>query len=233
MHHPWVYNKSEFSSAGCSGFYYDAHTAPMLVKVISLQFLPLLHHNYSFQSTNLYPEITVWLLDTKRASNGAARRQVAAYHLSLLQLLLCSTNTSLSHIGHVGKKYSLPILLQHSKSDSASTTSAWKRPGTECTWKQDPTPWWVSTDERWVQPDSPWKVAGHTTGTSGLDVPKIKIRHHKKYLVQPDSLEAGAGVSQPPLQLRGNRIYFSFLSFFSFFTLAIISFIINNNFWIF
>ena len=105
-------------------FYYDAYTAPMLVKVISLQFLPLLHHNYSFQSTNLYPEITVWLLDTKRASNGAARRQVAAYHLSLLQLLLCSINTSLSHIGHVGKKHSLPILLQHSKSDSASTTSA-------------------------------------------------------------------------------------------------------------
>ena len=61
-------------------------------------------------------------------------------------------------------------------------------------------------------------MAGHTTGTSGLDVPKIKIRHHKKYLVQPDSLEAGAGVSQPPLQLRGNRIYFSFLflSFISF-----------------
>ena len=66
-------------------------------------------------------------------------------------------------------------------------------------------------------------MAGHTTGTSGLDVPKIKIRHHKKYLVQPDSLEAGAGVSQPPLQLRGNRIYFSFLSFFSFF-LSFLSF---------
>ena len=52
---------------------------------------------------------------------------------------------------------------------------------------------------------------------------KSKSATIKKYLVQPDSLEAGAGVSQPPLQLRGNRIYFSFLSFFSFF-LSFLSF---------
>ena len=84
---------------------YDAYTAPMLVTVISLQFLPLLHHNYSFQITNLSPQITGWLIVTKRASKGTARGQVAAYRLSLLllQLLLCSINTSLSHIGDVGK----------------------------------------------------------------------------------------------------------------------------------
>ena len=84
--------------------YYDAYTAPMLVKVISLQFLPLQHHNYSIQSTNLYPQNTGWLLVSKRVSNCTARRRVAVYHLSLLKLLLRSINTSLSHIGDIGKK---------------------------------------------------------------------------------------------------------------------------------
>ena len=67
----------------------------MLVKVISLQFLPLLHHNYSLQSTNLSPQITGWLLFTTRASNGTAQGQVAAYCLSYynfycaVSILLC------------------------------------------------------------------------------------------------------------------------------------------------
>ena len=84
--------------------YYDAYTAPMLVKVISLQFLPLQHHNYSIQSTNLYPQNTGWLLVSKRVSNCTARGRVAVYHLSLLKLLLRSINTSLPHIGDIGKK---------------------------------------------------------------------------------------------------------------------------------
>ena len=61
------------------------------------------------------------------------------------------------------------------------------------------------------------------TGPLGLGVPKIKALHQKqKFGVQHDSLEAGAAVKQPPLQLRGN-LMFSFLSFFlSFLHLAFI-----------
>ena len=52
------------------------------------------------------------------------------------------------------------------------------------------------------------------TGPLGLGVPKIKALHQKKFGVQHDSLESGAAVIQPPLQLRGIRVYFFFLSFF-------------------
>ena len=54
------------------------------------------------------------------------------------------------------------------------------------------------------------------TGPLGLGVPKFKALHQKKFGVQHDSLESGAAVIQPPLQLRGNLGYFSFLSFFHF-----------------
>ena len=52
------------------------------------------------------------------------------------------------------------------------------------------------------------------TGPLGLGVPKFKALHQKKFGVQHDSLESGAAVIQPPLQLRGNLGYFLFfLSF--------------------
>ena len=61
-------------------------------------------------------------------------------------------------------------------------------------------------------------LRGRWTATRplGLGVPKIKIRHHKKCLVQPDSLEAGAGIPAP-LTAQGEPHVFFFLSFLSFF----------------
>ena len=63
------------------------------------------------------------------------------------------------------------------------------------------------------RPQDPW------------DLVYLKLKpftRNKKFGVQHDSLEAGAAVKQPPLQLRGN-LMFSFLSFFlSFLHLAFI-----------
>ena len=67
-------------------------------------------------------------------------------------------------------------------------------------------------------------LRGRWTATRplGLGVPKIKIRHHKKCLVQPDSLEAGAGIPAP-LTAQGEPHVFFFLSLF----LSFISFFLS------
>ena len=68
-------------------------------------------------------------------------------------------------------------------------------------------------------------LRGRWTATRplGLGVPKIKIRHHKKCLVQPDSLEAGAGIPAPLTAQGEPHVFFFlslFLSFISFFLLS-------------
>ena len=100
-------------------FYYDAHTAPMLVKVISLQFLPLLHHNYSFQSTTYLPKLLAGCLSRRGVSNGTARGQVAAYCLGCynfycaVSLLLCPILETLEKSIHYQYCYTILRVTAH------------------------------------------------------------------------------------------------------------------------
>ena len=159
-------------------FYYDDHTAPMLVKVISLQFLPLLHHNYSLQSTNLSPQITGWLLFTKRASNGTAQGQVAAYCLSYynfycaVSILLCPILDTLEKSIHY--QYCYNIL----KVTALLQLPLESVPGLNA--PENKTPHLDEFQQMNAEFNQTLRGRWPATGTLGLDVPKIKIRHHKK-----------------------------------------------------